>query len=408
MMAMTSGAMATGGADSAPRVFVLEGAVLGEVKRRIEAGDGRYGAALEALRREADEVLKRGPYSVTDKTGTPPSGDARDYMSIGPYWWPNPDTDDGLPYVRRDGERNPERVDGTYDAQRLNDMTRDVQTLALAYYLSDHAPYAEHAATLLRTWFLDPGTRMNPHLEYAQAIPGRVDGRGIGIIDTANWPWLIDAVGMLERSTHWSGDDQRQLQGWFEQYIDWLRTSEHGHAERRHPNNHGTWYDTQLVVYLLFCDWPEVAREHLQEWTCDRIGAHFEPDGSQPKELARTRPWHYSVYNLEAHVTTARLGRHVDVHLAAHTTADGRSIRAGLDYLFAYIDRMDQWPHPEPVHAPDPARLTNRLLPAAVILYDNEPHDREAFERLGPDDFQRSRIRLVHPYLFEREGWDGR
>ena len=171
-----------------PRLFLLDADALRAVRRSIFLGEDRFRAADDRLLREADQALQEGPFSVVDKEAVPPSGDKHDYMSRGTYWWPDPDKPDGLPYVRRDGEVNPEIYD--YDSRRLGRMCSSVDTLALAYFLSDYEDFAERAALLLRTWFLDEARRMNPHLEYGQGIPGICKGRGIGIIDT--WRLLPD------------------------------------------------------------------------------------------------------------------------------------------------------------------------------------------------------------------------
>jgi len=226
-------------AGGRPRVFLIDAESLARTRSRAAADAAELAAPLAKLRQEADEALEAGPFSVMDKKFAPPSGDQHDYMSLGPYWWPDPNKPDGLPYIRRDGEVNPETQ--AYDRKPLGQMTSAVETLALAYYLTAHQPYAEHAARLLRVWFLDEATRMNPHLEYGQAIPGRTEGRGIGIIDTAQLSRLVDAVGMLAASPAWTGADQEGLEAWFRQYLAWLRESKHGRDEDRTTNNHATW-----------------------------------------------------------------------------------------------------------------------------------------------------------------------
>src|SRR5690606_4692146 len=201
----------------APRVFLLDGEALLKTRQRVREGDPALAPAVEKLRDKADETLEPGPYSVMDKDLVPPSGDKHDYYSFGPYWWPDPDKPDGLPYIRRDGEVNPKRDTG--DRRPMGRMGGAVETLALAYFFTGDERYAEHAARLLRVWFLDEATRMNPHLEYGQAVPGRNKGRGIGIIDTAGLPRLVDAIGLLEGSQHWSEADQQGMQEWFGEYL---------------------------------------------------------------------------------------------------------------------------------------------------------------------------------------------
>jgi Alginate lyase len=173
--------------DEAPRVFVLESKRLVEVKARIKSGDAGLSPSFDKLLREADRALGNGTFSVVQKEASPPSGNKHDYLSFAPYWWPNPNTPDGLPYVRRDGKVNPER-DQMSDRKRLDNVVQGVKALSLAFFFTSREEYAAQATKLLRVWFLDDATKMNPNLKYAQAIPGRNNGRGAGIIETHIFP----------------------------------------------------------------------------------------------------------------------------------------------------------------------------------------------------------------------------
>lgn len=357
-----------------PRVFLIDAESLARTRCRVAAGAEELAEPMTKLRQEADEALKAGPFSVMDKEFVPPSGDKHDYMSLGPYWWPDPNKSDGLPYIRRDGEVNPETR--AYDRKPLGQMTSAVETLALAYYLSGHQPYAEHAARLVRVWFLDEETRMNPHLEYGQAIPGRTEGRGIGIIDTTQLSRLVDAVGMLGTSPTWTPADQEELEGWFRQYLAWLRESQHGRDEDRTKNNHATWYDVQVATFALFAGEDEVARDVLRKVPDRRIATQIEADGRQPLELARTRSWDYSVMNLRGMFALATLGEHVGVDLWNVETDDGRSIRQALEWLIPYAMGEKDWTHRQ-IHQLDPTKLVS-LLRRAAIAYQEPRYERLA------------------------------
>src|SRR5262249_14084937 len=180
-------------------VFILDSENLVKAKNRIQSNDPAVLPAFNKLIREADLALTSATFSVVEKELTPPSGDKHDYMSIAPYWWPNSNRPSGLPYVRRDGQINPER-DQTSDRKRLDGMVQTTKTLSLSYFFTGREEYAAHARKILLAWFLDPATKMNPNLTYAQAIPGRSSGRAAGIIETHNLPELLDAIAMLNRS----------------------------------------------------------------------------------------------------------------------------------------------------------------------------------------------------------------
>lgn len=295
------------------------------------------------LAADVEAALRFAPVSVMDKAVTPPSGDKHDYMSQAPYWWPDPSKPDGLPYIRRDGERNPE-IARIADHDNLGRLIRHVATLGRAYEATRNETYAAHAARLLRVWFIEPATRMNPHLEYGQAIPGVTTGRGIGIIETRDLPRLLDGVRKLADSKRWTAADERALQSWMRSYLRWLLDSAHGREEARNGNNHETWYDVQVVGLALYVGDRATARRTL-EGASARIARHIEPDGAQPRELERTRSWDYSIFNLTAFFELAGRGEPLGVDLWHYRTNDGRSLRAALQYLLPYASGQQPWPH---------------------------------------------------------------
>jgi hypothetical protein len=324
--------------------------------------------ARAGLREEAEQALTRGPFSVMQKSRVPPSGDRHDFMSVAPYWWPDPAKPGGLPYIRRDGEVNPEsRIDA--DDQRFDAMQEAVLVLAQAYAKFSDERFAARAALLLRTWFLDPATRMTPHLNYGQAVPGHNTGRGAGIITTRRLVWIVDALRMIAASPAWTTADQKGLEAWCTAYATWLQTSSFGKEEAAALNNHGTWYDVQLAALLLFAEKPAEARALLDGRTRRRLATQIEPDGRQPHELARTKSWGYSVMNLDGWFTLARLGREVGVDLWNARTRDGRSIRGALDYLARFTGDGPAWPHTQ-ITPRDPASLAPLLRTAAVEFKD--------------------------------------
>lgn len=380
-----------------PRVFLLDGRSLLEVKRRLPAGDPSLRPAFDRLGRDAKEALEFKPVSVMDKSVVPPSGDKHDYMSQGSYWWPDPAKPDGKPYIRRDGHYNPEG--DKFDHKALGRMCSTVDTLSLAYFFTGERRYADHAARLLRTWFLAPATRMNPHLKYGQSIPGICEGRAIGIIDTAVLSRLVDSVGLLEDAAAWTEGDQQALQVWFRQYLTWLLESELGREEARQPNNHGTYYDVQVAAFALFTGQRDIAHRVLSESPARRIASQIEPDGRQPLELARTKAFGYSMANLRGMLDLARLGEHVGIDLWTYRTDDGRSIRKACDYLFQFADSDNKWPYKD-LQGARPAALLPLLRRAAVGF--REDRYEQIIHRLPKPETADNGVHLLYPSLDHR------
>lgn len=325
-----------------PTTFLLDAALLKANKDRIQQGNGPLKTAKQALLAAADKVLSEAAHSVVEKSKTPPSGDKHDYMSVGPYWWPDSTKANGLPYIRKDGQINPERS-AIKDETYLKNLCDDVPTLALAYYFSDDEKYARRAADLLRVWFLNPDTRMNPNLNFGQAIPGITEGRGIGLIDTRALANLVDAVQLLKPSKAWPQTDQVALQGWFRQFLSWMLTSPIGKDEEDEHNNHGTYYDFQTVAFALFLDDKPLAKQMIEQKTYKRIQNQLKEDGSQPHELARTLSWGYSVMNLKGFFGLAALAENVNIDLWNYETPDGKSLKKAYQWLLPYAENRQPW-----------------------------------------------------------------
>ena len=324
-----------------PASLLLDRAYIGDARARAAKGDAAIAAAIGALEEDARKALAVAPMSVMDKSITPPSGDRHDYVSQAPYWWPDPARPDGKPYIRKDGQRNPE-ISKITDRDNLGRLGEAVATLSLAYAYTGREAYATHAARLVRTWFLDPATRMNPHLRFGQYIPGVNEGRGIGIIETRNLPELLDGVMLISRSPAWTKADEDGLQAWMRAYLAWLLDSTHGREEAKNGNNHETWYDVQVAGLALYTGQMDVARRTL-EGARARIAAQIEPDGRQPRELERTQSWHYSGFNLAALMDLATLGTRAGVDLWTYRTADGRSIRQAVDFMVPFAAGERKW-----------------------------------------------------------------
>jgi hypothetical protein len=359
-------------ADAQPRVFLVDVSRLQEARTQIARQDPAVMPAWDALRADADKALASPRFSVVEKTATPPSGDKHDYMTQAPYWWPDPKKPNGLPYIRRDGERNPE-LSKLPDHTAMDRMAGAVNTLALAAYLGGDPRYGAKAAELLRAWFIDPATRMNPSLTYAQFIPGINTGRGIGLIETRGLARVIDSIGLLEAADALPADDSRALRDWFSKFVTWMRESANGRDESAAKNNHGTYYDLQVAVYSLFVGQPDVAKHVLEDARTKRLAAQIEADGKQPPELARTRSFSYSVMNIDGLTQLAGVADRVGVDLWSYTPAGHKrpALLEALLYLAPYALGDAKWPHQQ-IGDWDPASLFPVLRRAAPHYIDTE------------------------------------
>lgn len=352
-----------------PRVFLLNAVRLAATKQRIQTGDKAFDAALAKLDGDARKALTQEPTSVVSKATTPPSGDKHDYMSQAPYFWADPAKPDGLPYIRRDGERNPE-INKISDHRTMDLMVAATRTLALAYYFKGNEAYAVKAVQLLRAWFLDPATRMNPNLQYAQAIPGINTGRGIGLIETRGLADAVDSIGLLAGSKALSSADQKGLEEWYAKFLQWMLESQNGRDEAAAKNNHGTYYDVQTASFALFVGNRELAKRILETAKQKRIAGQVEPDGRQPLELARTRAWGYSNGNLDGLMLLAQLGENLQLDLWSFQTKDGRGIRRALEDLYPFAVGEKKWTYQQLGEWP-PQQLFP-LMRRASIRYRDE------------------------------------
>ena len=354
-----------------PQFFGAKPGSLAKAKARLAAGDKDLAKALNNLVVEADQALLETPPTVTAKTKIPPSGDKHDYMSLAPYYWPDPKSKTGLPYIRHDGKVNPEcRDEAMNDSPRERKLGDAVETLSLAYYFTGDEKYAAKAAQFVHVWFLDPETRMNPNFKYAQAVLGVNEGRGTGILEGRNLAIAADAVHLIEGSKSWTAAEQKDLDAWLNTYLDWVLTSKAGKEEHAAKNNHGTWYDVQTARLALCLGRKEVARRIIEEAKQGRVAVQIEPDGRQPLELERTASFNYSHFSLEALCELATLGEHAGVDLWNFKTADGRSIRRAMEFLLPFIDEPAKpWPFEQIKHKTDTSEFVF-VLRTTALAYD--------------------------------------
>jgi hypothetical protein len=381
-------------AEKIPATLLMNGRILAESKQRILAGDAALQPAFTNLLKDAGTAMGEGPFSVADKTHLPPSGDKHDYASYARYWWPNPATSNGLPYIQRDGQTSPDsQSPAKSDRPRLEKMAVGVETLSLAYFLTGEERYAERAAALLRSWFLTPETRMNPSLNFSQGIPGQVNSTKAGIIDGRILCRALEGSILISDSPALSPAEHAALRAWASQYLSWLKTDAMPQAEAASKNNHGTFFDVQIMYFALFAGDTTYAKQIAEEATQKRILAQIEPDGSQPAELARPISLHYSFYNLEAMFYLATLAGHTGVDL--WRAGDSR-IKVAMDFLTPYADPACPWPYPD-IKEASRMRLYPLLLQAADV-YKDAPY-RQMVEKLPLAERAIQRENLVVPLM---------
>lgn len=306
---------------------------------------------VDRLREVADEALSRGPYSVVDKVTLPPSGNRHDYWHPAPYYWPHPLRIPGLPYVRRDGKRVPgtrlyEMLSEKYDRTRLQRLFDDTFVLALAWHSYREDRYGRHAAMLVRTWFLAPQTAMNPHLEYAQVRWGHNanTGSSSGIIEMKDLYYFLDAVKLLIGAGWLSAVDRAGLEDWFARYLHWIQSSTQGCEERAERENHGTYYDLQMLAIAAFLGDQRLARETLRD-SRSRILQQVSTNGMQPQEMRRTNTAHYCCFNLQGWIHIAQVAEQYGEDLWTFQGSDGRGIRRAMEWMLPHIGRA--WPYPQ-------------------------------------------------------------
>jgi alginate lyase len=378
--------------EKLPPTIILDPYVLLKIKVKVTNHDDLIiQEFLQKLLEEASSFLTKKPLSVTEKPQLPPSGNKHDFYSLAAYEWPNPDTPDGLPYVPRDGEINPE-IYTISDKKNMKDMVNMVRILSLAYYFTDDTKYAVKAQELLRVWFLDESTYMNPDLKYAETIRGKNELRPQGIMEGRILTELTDAIRLLQSSPQWTSEMQQGLEDWFNNYLDWLLNSESGKEEGSKMNNHGTYFTVQVSSIALFLNKTDFTKEILQATMQDLSSASLKDvprliavkilsDGRQPFELRRANSLDYSLINLLGLATLANIGERVGLDLWNHDIY-GAGIQKALDYLLPYIQNKEDWPYTQ--NHPVKDQIVAEVVCQGILHYKNNESYLEVYRSSDP------------------------
>lgn len=320
----------------------------------------------------AEVSLAAQPKTIVAARNPRSAGGPHDWSSEADYWWPDPKNPDG-PYLQRDGLSNPDNF--VAHRQFLLDFGRHFGVLAAAYKITHEERYAAAAVKHLQAWFVDPATKMNPNLLYSQAIKGINTGRSIGVIDTLHLAEVALGLEALRGSKALTKTEEAAITGWFRDYLHWLRTHPYGIDESNAKNNHGTcaWLQIACFAHLLG-DEATLAesRARLKEVL---LPNQMAPDGSFPDELRRTKPYGYSIFNLDVMTALAVVVSTPEEDLMTFKLPDGRSLVRGVEWLAPFIADKDAWLKTVRRTLPGTSKPipTNEHVKPDVMYWDNWP-----------------------------------
>lgn len=337
-----------------------------------------------SLTEDGDQYLTIPLLTVTETTHTTVTPDPHDYVSLSPYAWPNPHSSNGLPYIIKDGQQNPE-VSTYEDHDKLNLLIKAIHALTTAYEASGNNAYSQKAIELLSFWFVNPATRMNPNLNYAQVIPGKNQGKGspYGIIDTLLFVDLVKDITILEKAPAASDPFKAGIRHWFEQYLNWLCTSSNGNKISHAHNNQKTWYVAQVLSIAHFVGQRNLEVSTLKQFLKQDFPSQLSMDGSQPNEIDRTKSFDYSVFNLAGLFEIAAIGQSINIDVWHYQANNRASIQKSLDYLIPYAEGIKPWPYKQIISAN--IKLFSQLLKQAEKIYvDYEENYSSVQKKLKP------------------------
>jgi hypothetical protein len=319
---------------------------------------------------ETARALKKEITAIIPKSNIAPSKDPHDYYSLSPYMWPDPNKPDGLPYIYKDGQFNPER--SSYDQPKFVRFIRIVSVLTKAYEDSKDLKYAKRAIEWVETWMINENTKMNPHMNYAQTRPGIDKLSPSGIIEARDLVTLIDSLRSLEETQALSRSQIKSVKEWFGLFLKWLIESPQGIKERASKNNHGIWYDLTAATIAEFIGDNKVTLEILQNFGSVRIANQIAPDGSQPLETKRTRAWHYSIFNLQPAFELARLAKNQKIDIFNYQSSNGASLKKAIDWLIPFGTCKQEFPYQQ-IDKPDMEQF-KALLSQAIDAWNDPTH----------------------------------
>lgn len=314
------------------------------VKNRIQDKDPYFFMNYEEVLKDGSTALKFVVDPVTNKTQIPPSGDMHDYLSYAPYRWPDASKLDGLPWVARDGVINPVSRGADTDFNRKTAFFDAVEKLSWSYYFSEDKRFAEKAIELIKVWYLNPETKVNPNINFGQGVPGLSNGSKAGVHEWCDQSNVITALQMFENDGVLPLEIKKGMEIWFNDYLHWLITEpmaiEAGFTRQNHANH----YNYQVVGLMMYLSKNEEAKKVIEDAKQVRIADQIMPDGSQPREMGRTKSVQYATLNLWSMTELTLMGRKLGIDLWAYETEDGRSLKKAYSYLTPFVLGTEKWP----------------------------------------------------------------
>ncbi len=358
----------------------------------------------DRILKAAEAALTQPPVPSTSSRAKWSQGGPNDFYSNGDYRWPNPSTTNGLPYVELDGKSNPDNFNNHRAAVRT--MQDTVAALGAAYKITGESRYAAKAVQLLRVFFLDPQTRMNPNLQFAQAVPGVSPGRSWGIIDGLHLVEIPKAVEAMDTSAAFSPENLTGLKKWFGDLVQWMATSNNGRKEGAAKNNHSVAFYLQMAVFSEFAGDEVHLAECRNQFKAVLVPDQMAADGSFPLELRRTKPYGYSIFRLDNMAALCQVLSRPDDNLWTFRLPDGRGIQKAVEFLYPFVLDKSKWPRKPDVQAWDgwPARQPS-LLFAGLAFGDKSYID--LWRKLPADPSNeevRRNIAITQPLLWLRTG----
>lgn len=315
--------------------------------------------------------LQTVPITVTAAQSERSAGEIHDFYSEGDYWWPNPEDPKG-PYLQKDGQTNPDNF--TNHRLAMIRLSEIVATLTSAWLLTKEQVYADKALEHLNAWFQNVDTKMNPHMLYAQAIYGKVTGRGIGLIDAYHLVEVAQSVKILSNKKGIPQDDAEEIKKWFGEFLIWMTTHEYGISEMNWRNNHGTCWAVTAASMATLIENNEIIALCKNRFKNILLPNQMGADGSFPLELKRTKPYGYSLFNIDAFFSLAQILSSEEENLFEYQTKDGKSLKKGIAFIYSFIADKTKWPFDKDICIWDEWPVRHPSLLFAGLAYQKDSY----------------------------------